>query len=168
MLLVKLDVMHNNILPKCEELTTCFLSNSFPNLLLCSICLKRERTESSACTICRILKILIFIKIISYEDGPKQLNWRKQLDRTMSTLSGFRKVCVSSKVPKTCGGSSSSLTWYSHVQPSHLGHWGDSILIVHYRWCIVINILQYLWSESMLNFKVISIVGSSFICLCNC
>ena len=83
MLLVKLDVMHNNILPKCEELTTCFLSNSLPNLLSFSTCLKRERTEISACTIFRISKILIFSKIIPYVGGPKQLDRREQLNRAM-------------------------------------------------------------------------------------
>lgn len=60
---------------KCEELTTCFLLDSPPNLLLYSTCLKRERTKSGACTICGIMKVLIFIKIIFYVDGLKQLDY---------------------------------------------------------------------------------------------
>lgn len=110
---------------KCEEFTYSLL-NSFSNLLSYSAFWKEKELSSSACTICGIIKILIFIKILSYLDEPKQLEEYEvkrlnvkiltQFNRTVLTQPGCRQLQVTSEVSKACGGGSSgSLAWYPSV-----------------------------------------------------
>lgn len=69
MFLVRLNILYNSILPKCEKITTHLSLYSLPNLFSYFTRPKRERTESSAYTVCGIMKILIFIMIILYVDA---------------------------------------------------------------------------------------------------